>query len=336
MRRNRIGWCAAAVCLAGAWLAGPACAGVRVGPGPFADRTFPYVRVGKAFSGTPLETDRALVPAVRVVVGAAEPAPVVQAAALVAAAVAAWTDDPGVTAAESAAGDFPEILRLDTEIPPAEVRDFPLVVVGTQNRLAERLSAAAGPMPEGPAVWRVAKGLPGGRDVLWVRGRDPAEIRAAARYLAHRRLYFKQGAYQGFFGFVRLRGLIERGQFAAAAAAYDEPGGLLGCGKPMMLILPHLSEKPPALRETAARRNRLVLKDLRGAVAARDGARALAAWRSAMQTCYACHLGRGGPRFRPFAPSPEPHRLHGRIASGFGLRCIDCHAGSTARAGYGH
>lgn len=314
--------------LTGLWLpplAAVASPTVRVGPMPTSDRRFPFVVEGPAFTGTPLAVTHARLPGVTIVLGQADTGSARQAAAL-ALRLGQWTE----SAAER------PLVRMATEMTPEDLARDHLIVLGQENILAERLK---GRLPEdlgkrGPELWVLEDAFAPGKHVLLVAGRDAHERTAAADYLANERLVFKAGAYDGFFAFVRLRGYLEKGNLLAAADLLGDPRQLRGCAKPVMLMGPKLAGMPPEVGELARRRNQLVFGGIREAVAQGDGKKAIGLWQQTMETCYACHQGRGGPRVRQYAPLEVPHRSHQAIAERAGLSCTTCHQGPTEAAGY--
>jgi len=310
---------------------------VEIHPYPTADREFVYVQVGSVYQGTPLVASPALLPAVRVVVARDEDPITVRAAADIATAIAHWADDPGVTFEQMQSEEFPQILRFESEITATELEDFNLIVVGLRNKFArgnqkELQSLTA----SGKPIILIQKSHNGSnRDLMFIAGTSPDATQQAARYLAHQRLYFKTGAYQGLFGFVRLRGYLESENYKAAGLLLQDPHGVRGCGKPVMVALPGLENKPEEFRTTAQHRNQLVFEKIHNAIAQKDKQAALEFWQQTMTTCYACHQGRGTAQYRKFVPPDEPHYMHSLIAvDEFGIECQSCHFDGTERAGY--
>jgi hypothetical protein len=216
---------------------------------------------------------------------------------------------------------------LDTDLTEEQIAQYNLVLVGRNNRFHHRLAGRL--LGEGSFIEVVDDALAPGRDLMFV-----SDV-PAAFYLANRRLYFKSGAYRGFFGFVRARALIEAGNHAEALAALDDPDAIRGCGKPVMLALGHKENLPPEMLRVAAERNKLVFVDLRQALEAGAKERSIATWQAAMRKCYACHQGQDGvQRWRRFVPNEEEHGHHSVLAAQFDLGCDTCHVGKTARVGW--
>jgi len=163
-----------------------------------------------------------------------------------------------------------------------------------------------------------------GRKILIVGGRNTTEVKVAARFLANRIIGFKAGAYRTFFSFVKLRGMIEKGEFTSALDLIRDPAGLSACGKNMSLAAPMMLRFPPEVKKIVKKRNRILYRDLPQALG--------------MVTCYQCHQGLGVERLRKFTPNPEIHSKHQRIARRFGLvrngDCTACHRGRTEIRGY--
>lgn len=304
-----------------------AAGGVRVGPEPFADRRFPYVEEGTAFAGTPLAQEGVRLPA-PVLVHTGDAA-VAARLGEVAFMLGQFSEAAPVGAAEMRSRQFRPLVSGVESLGG----ERPAIVAGRRETLPEALRAQLPPEAgkTGPAVWTAALA---GQPVLVLTGPGEAEVLQAVDYLAYDRLFFKDGAYDGFFAFVRLRGHLEAGELAAALQLLDQPGGVAGCAKPVTQMAPRMAEMPPAAAALAKKRNGLVFGELRRALEARDQGRATAAWKEAMATCYACHQGRGGPEVRKFKPLEYPHREHQTIARQGGLSCAACHQGVTAIAGY--
>ncbi len=299
---------------------------LQILPTPVADRTFQFVKPGKSFLGTPLEVD-SLTPHTLFVVGENDSSEFFSQAATMAFMVGQWAQEPGTSVEMVKTNRNLGPVVLDTEITEDQTARYNLVLLGTNNRfypqIASRLNGS------GSFVEVAKDALSPGRDLMFVSDRR------AASYLANKRLYFKSGAYKGFYNFVKTRALIERENFAEALYSLDDPEGVRGCGKPVILAIGHRETLPPAMLEVAAERNKLVFKDLRRWLNLGAKNAALAAWQSAMEKCYACHQGQDGvERYRNFVPNQPEHSHHTRIASRFGLACDTCHRGKTAMVGY--
>lgn len=298
---------------------------MQILPTPTADRTFQFVKMDRSFVGTPLEVD-ALVPHALFVVGAEESAALTVQAGNMAYMIGQWSNEPGTSleAIQMKANLGPVLL--DRELTEEQIADHNLVLVGSNNsiykQLADRLEG------EGSFLEVVPDALAPGRDVMVL-----SDL-AAARYLANNRLYFKSGAYAGFFAFVKSRVMIENENFAEALFALDDPSAVRGCGKPVILAIGHKEKLPPAMLKVAQKRNKMVFKDLRAALEAEDKESALTIWDSAMATCYGCHQGtQGVERYRKFVPNADEHAFHNLVSSK-GSLCTDCHKGVTAIVGY--
>ncbi len=85
----------------------------------------------------------------------------------------------------------------------------------------------------------------------------------------------------------------------------------------------------------AQKRNKIVFKDLRQELVARNKVKAIEVWNSAMETCYACHQGSGGvKKYRKYVPNKEEHSYHQVIVKKLGFECNACHKGTTSQVGY--
>jgi len=156
----------------------------------------------------------------------------------------------------------------------------------------------------------------------------------AGRFLASKVIGFKAGAYRTFFSFVKLRGLIEKGNYDAAISLIEDPSGLSACGKNMSLAAPMMLRFPPEVKRIVKKRNSIMYTKLVEVLKEGKGEEAKRLWREAMKTCYMCHQGLGIERLRRFIPNPEIHSRHQRIARSFGLNCTACHRGATEIRGY--
>jgi|GEM_PF-734910 len=298
----------------------------KILPEATADRTFPYLQQAQTFQGTPLAV-KALVPRALVVVGEdAGPRMQVQ-AANIAYMLGQWSQDPGTSLEAVQAGANLAPVALASELSEEQTRSRDIILLGTGNelygRLADRIEA------EGSFIRVVEDGLAPGRSVMVVSDPD------AAAYLANRRLYFKSGAYGGFFSFVKVRALIQQGDFAEALYSLSDPEGVRGCGKPVVLAIGHKADLPDKMMQVAKQRNRLVFKELRAALKAEDKKRAVEVWHETMKTCYACHQGSEDvPRYRQFVPDAGVHSYHQEVAGALGASCGTCHRGETAVVGY--
>ncbi len=299
---------------------------VQILPTPVADRTFQFVEPGRSFLGTPLEVD-ALTPYSLFVVGQNESGELLVQAATMAFMVGQWAQEPGTSLEMVKSNRNLGPVVLDTELTDEQIAQHNLVIIGKENRfytrIASRLSGS------GSFVEVLKDGLAPGREILFVSDE------AAAFYLANKRLYFKSGAYKGFYNFVKSRALIEQENFAEALYSLDDPEGVRGCGKPVILAIGHKDNLPPQMLQVAAERNKLVFKDLRQWLELGAKNAAVAAWQSAMEKCYACHQGQDGiKRYRKFVPNEPEHAHHSNVAARFGLTCNACHKGKTTMVGY--
>jgi hypothetical protein len=303
-----------------------AASGPSIGPTPTSDRRFPFVVEGPAFTGTPLAVKQARLPGATIVIGADVGGAGVAPAAQLAMMVGQWSEAP-------AAGP---IVRQMGEMTPADLAAGHLIVLGQRNPLVERLGkkVPADLGKQGPALWVVEDAFAPGKHVMIAAGRDASEIGQAVDFLANERLFFKAGAYDGFLAFVRLRTYLEKGNLAASADLLDDPRQLRGCAKPVMVMGPKLAAMPPEVGKLAQKRNQLVFGGIREAIAKDDKPLAIARWQETMETCYACHQGRGGPQVRKYAPLEFPHRQHQAIAERAGMSCTACHQGVTESVGY--
>ncbi len=309
-----------------AGIASVAEAAVTVLPDPTADRTFQFVKISTTFMGSPLAGE-ALVPNVIFTVGKGEAPEITRHVTGMAFMLGQWTHDPGSSVEMVRNKDSFAPFRFDTEITGEMERSYNVVVVGKKNRFYEQFKNKL--RGSGTFVEVLPDALAKGRDVMFVSDA------AAAFYLANRRLYFKAGAYKGFFAFVATGLMIQQGNLEGARHMVGAPGGVKGCGKPIMLALGHKENLPKQLLKVAKTRNRLVFKDLKGALANHDKEGAWKAWTAAMDTCYSCHQGiRGVPRFRKFVPNEGEHSYHHAIVKGFGAECTSCHYGERRNRGY--
>lgn len=299
---------------------------LQVLPTSFSDRTFPYLQVSEAFAGIPLQTE-ALVPHALIVVGEKETSDILVQAAGMAYMIGQWSQDPGTSVTKVRQGKslFPVVL--DRDLTDEDIHSFNLIAVGKKNSIYERLADKL--KGQGSFIEVVENGLTEGRDVMIVS--DPK----AAAYLANKRLYFASGAYRGFFNFVATRLFIGDSNFAAATFSLDNPEGVRACGKPVVLMTAGKENLPPEMLKVAQKRNTLVFKDLREALAAKDKQGSIKAWEAAMETCYSCHQGKDGvPKYRKFTPNEGVHSYHQRIVKKFGVGCTTCHKGKTTIVGY--
>ncbi len=299
---------------------------VSILPTATADRTFQFVQPARTFLGTPLEID-SLTPYALFVVGQEEDQQLFTQAATMAFMIGQWAQDPGTSLEAVRANRNLGPVVLDVELTDEHVAERNLVVLGSKNRLYAKLAPRL--QGTGSFIQVIPDGLAPGRDVMFVSDET------AAAYLANKRLYFKAGAYKGFYNFAKIRALLERGDFSEALNSLDDPDGVRGCGKPVILAIGHKEKLPRQMLDMAAKRNKLVFQDLRKWLKLGAQQAATVTWQSAMETCYACHQGQDGvKRYRNFVPNEQEHFHHTKTATRMGLGCDTCHKGKAAMAGY--
>jgi hypothetical protein len=291
---------------------------------PAGVKKFPYVKYDRVWTGTPAEREDVAVPNVVITYGKGESKSVIAVASEVAYYLGQWTEDPGLTPRLVRKGRIPSIiLPLDRAF--ATGRN--MILLGTNNPVVKSLNITF----RGPTLkavqWK-------GRKVLIVGGRNPQEVVRAGRFLARRIIGFKAGAYRTFFSFVKLRGMIEKGEFDSALDLLMNPSGVSACGKNLSLAAPMVLRFPQEVKKVVKRRNEILYLKLVRALKERDqdGSRSL--WKKAMITCYQCHQGLGIPRLRKFVPSETYHSKHQRIAKSWGMDCTSCHERVTEIRGY--
>lgn len=299
---------------------------LQILPTPTADRTFQFVKPGTSFMGTPLQVE-SLTPHALFVIGRDESNELLVHAATMAFMVGQWAQEPGTSLEMVKTNRNLGPVWLDTDLSDAQIAQHNLVVLGKNSRLYPQLAPRL--QGEGSFIEVVKDALAPGRNVMFVS--DPR----AAFYLANKRLYFKSGAYKGFYNFAKIRALIEHENFAEALYSLDDPEAIRGCGKPVILAIGHKENIPPEMMQVAAERNKLVFKDLRKSLKLGAKEASIATWQSAMEKCYACHQGQDGvKRWRTFVPNQAEHGYHSKIGAQFGLACDTCHKGKTAMVGY--
>ncbi len=295
-------------------------------------KRFPYITYKRAWTGTPAKAKEVAVPAVVIAYGKRESRSVIASASQIAYYLGQWTEDMGITPEMVRKGRLPSIVM---PLGRALKTKKPIILVGVNNALVKELKLSFQKPTLKVVNWK-------GRDVLIVGGKNRRQVLRAASFLAHRVIGFKAGAYKTFFSFVKLRGLIEHGNFKSAEYLIKDPSGLSACGKNMSLAVPMMAKFPPEVKKVVKKRNRIMYVELLRAVREKDKERAISLWKSAMITCYQCHQGLGIPRLRKFIPNPEIHSRHQRIAMEFGLvkklkgemNCTACHSGPTEQRGY--
>jgi len=291
-------------------------------------KRFPFVTYREAWTGTPAVSRDVAVPNVVITYGPKESKEIIAEAAQIAYFLGQWTEDMGITPRMVRKGTIPSVIL---PLSKALKTGKNLILLGTNNRVVSGLGLKF----RGPTLkvveWE-------GRKVLIVGGRNATEVKIAARFLANRVVGFKAGAYRTFFSFVKLRGMIEKGDLSSALYLIEDPSGLSACGKNMSLAAPIMLRFPPEVKKVVKRRNRIMYQELPQALREGDRERAIRLWKSAMVTCYQCHQGLGVERLRKFVPNPEIHSRHQRIAERFGLvrngDCSACHSGRTEVRGY--
>ena len=287
-------------------------------------KRFPFVTYKRVWVGTPAESEEVTVPNVVIAYGSREPAQVVAVAGEIAYYLGQWTEDVGINPREVRKGRIPRVIM---PLKRALETKKHIILVGTRNSVVRELGLTF----RGPTLKVVDYK---GRKVLIVGGRNSGEVVRAGRFLATRIVGFKAGAYRTFFSFVKLRGLIEKGNYEAALQLIEDPSGLSACGKNMSLAAPMVLRFPPDVKKVVRKRNRIMYVDIVRALKEGNGEEAKRLWREAMKTCYMCHQGLGIERLRKFIPNPEIHSKHQRIARSFGLDCTACHRGLTEIRGY--
>ncbi len=296
---------------------------------PLEVKRFPFVTYTEVWTGTPAQAKEATVPNVVIAYGSEDPE-IVASASQIAYFLGQWTEDIGINPRMIRKGYTPSIIM---PLSRALSSRKNIILLGTENRIVKDLGIKF----RGPTLKVIELK---GRKVLIVGGRDKREVLQAANFLANRVIAFKAGAYRTFFSFVKLRGLIEHGNFTAALRLIKDPSGLSACGKNMSLAAPMLLKFPPEVKKVVKRRNRILYVELVKALRRRDKRKARRLWKEAMFTCYQCHQGIGIGRLRKFVPNPEIHSRHQRIAMSFGLvrkggkDCSACHRGRTQIRGY--
>ena len=288
-------------------------------------KKFPFIKYVKAWVGTPAESEDVAVPNVYIVYGKNESPKIVSAAGKIAFYLGQWTDGIGLSPALVKKGRIPKLIISDKEL--SKYRDRNLIVVGYNNSVVRELGLKF----NGPALKVVERN---GKKILVVGGRNEKEVLEAANFLADRVISFKVGAYNTFFNWVRLRGMIEHGDFTAALDILNDSKGVRACGRNMSLAVRMIAKLPPEVRKVIRKRNKIMYKELPLALKEGNKAKALKLWREAMITCFQCHHGIGIPRLRKFEPLKYIHSKHQRIAKRYGLDCKSCHYGITKYKGY--
>ncbi len=275
---------------------------------------------------TPLEVE-ALVPYALFVIGEKESPELFIQASGMAYMIGQWSQEPGTSVEKVKQNKNLSPIILDKDISDEDIKAHNLVVIGKNNIVYEKLRNKL--TGKGSFIEVIENGLAEGRDVM------VASDHKAAFYLANKRLYFKSGAYKGYFNFVKTRLLIEKGNLDEALFALDNPEGIRGCGKPVILAISNKENLAPEMLKVAQKRNRLVFKDLRAALMARDKEKSIIVWESAMETCYACHQGtKEVAKYRKFTPNEGEHSYHHIIVNKLGFECTTCHKGKTTNIGY--
>ena len=290
-------------------------------------KRFPFITYREAWTGTPAQSTRVAVPNVVIAYGVKENKSVVASASEIAYYLGQWTEDMGITPRMVRKGYLPNLVK---PLPKALKTNKPIILLGVHNKIVRTLGLKFNKPTLKVVEWE-------GRKVLIVGGRDTAQVLRASRFLAHKVIGFKTGAYKTFFSFVKLRGMIEKGEFTSALFLIEDPSGLSACGKNMSLAKPMMLKFPKEVKKVVKKRNRIMYVDLVKALREGDKDRAVKLWKSAMFTCYQCHQGIGIKRLRKFVPNEEIHSYHQYIAGKFGLignskgekSCSACHTGRT-------
>ncbi len=294
---------------------------------PFADRLFSYVRYEEVWRGTPAASPDVAVPNFVIVVGKDENPSIIRAVSMITFYIGNWVEDANVDVSIYRDRKFPKIIYTDEEV--KDKKNINLIIVGNKNNFVKKYGVTF----KKPTIKVIRDGL---RYIMFVGGRDTEETLKAVNYLANIRLAFKGGAYSTFFSFVKLRGMIERGEFASAIDLIKNPRGISACGRNMSIALGmgvtrKWSEK---MRKIVKKRNIIMYRKLPEALEEGNKEKAVALWEEAMKTCYRCHQGIGIPRVRKFVPREDIHSRHQRIAKSFGLSCTACHREFTKIRGY--
>ncbi len=288
-------------------------------------KKFPFVKYIKAWEGTPAHAQDVTVPNVYIVYGKEESEKVIASAGKIAFYLGQWTEGIGLNPKLVKAKRIPKLIITDAEV--SKYKDRNLIVVGIKNRIVKELGVKF----NGPSLKVFEKN---GRKILIVGGRNDREVITAANFLADRIISFKVGAYKTFFSFVRLRGMIEKGNFEAVYDLLTDASGLRACGRNMSLAAPMMAKFPKEVKKVVKKRNRIMYVELPKAVLEGNKEKALKLWREAMITCFQCHHGIGIPKVRKFEPLADIHSKHQRIAKRYGLTCKNCHYGITEYRGY--
>ncbi len=294
---------------------------------PFADRLFPYVRYEEVWRGTPAASSDVAVPNFVIVVGKDDDPSLIRAASMITFYIGNWVEDANVNVSVYRDRKFPRMIYTDDEV--KDKKNINLIVVGNKNKFVKKYGVTF----KRPTIKVIKDGL---RYIMFVGGRDTEETLKAVNYIANIRLAFKGGAYSTFFSFVKLRGMIERGEFTSAIDLIKNPRGISACGRNMSIALGlgvtrKWSEK---MKKMVKKRNIIIYRKLPEALEKGDKEKAVALWEEAMKTCYRCHQGIGIPRVRKFVPPENIHGRHQRIAKSFGLSCTVCHKEFTKIRGY--
>ena len=299
---------------------------IQILPEPTSDRTFQFLRIEETFKGSPLKV-KALVPNAVIVIGSAEDPALMKQAGAIAFMLGQWAHDPGSSVERIRQNATLAPIMLDSEVTEKVISEFNLIVLGSKNRIYGKIKSRL--HGKGSFIEVIRDVLVKGRDVMFVSDSK------AAFYLANRRLYFKSGAYNGYFNFVKARLLIEKGDLDAAKYLLTSPNAVKGCGKPVMLAIGFREKLPKGLLALAKKRNVLVFKELNKALTEKNANKAKEVWHRAMTTCYACHQGIDNTKkFRKFTPDSGVHSYHQNIVRSFGENCSLCHYGRTVYRGY--
>ncbi len=287
-------------------------------------KRFPFVTYKKVWQGTPVRVDEVTVPNVVIAYGEGENPKVIASAGRIAYYLGQWTQDPGLSPKGVKMGSFPPVIL---PLPEALKTEKHIILVGTQNAIVKELNLKF----EGPTVKVVDYR---GRKVIVAGGKTPDQVVEASNFLADYIVGFKAGAYKTFFSFVKLRGMIEKGEFNSALDLIQSAEGLSACGKNMSLASPMMEKFPPKVKEVVKERNKIMYVELAKVLKEGNKEEAVMLWKEAMFTCYQCHQGIGIKRLRKFVPNEEIHSRHQRIAKSWGLSCNACHSGQTKQRGY--
>ena len=282
----------------------------------FADRLFPYIKYGEAYRGTPFHSYKVAIPNVKILVSPDESPYIVLSTYKIAYFLGQWTKDFGSSGKQYMEKRFPNLVIFDRNTD----YDGNLIVIGTKNNLFRKFIKKNASKP----TIKVVK--EGDRQIMFIYGPEDGILKAVD-YISFVRLNFKVGAYEGFFNFVRLRGMIEKGYYDAALELIESPDYIKRCFKNLVIAGPMMKKMPEDFVKMAKKRNNLIFKELPPALKQGDKEKAIAIWEEAMTTCYYCHQEK---KYRKYNPLPSIHLHHNDIALYYFNNCTVCHKGYTS------